>query len=78
MHCVSTVRISTQLPIPAETAFALAQKPELFKFVVASILRVPRLQMPDRLEPGAERSARLWWLGVVPAWTHRLRLVHLG
>jgi hypothetical protein len=20
----------------------------------------------------------LWWLGLVPAWTHRLRLVHLG
>jgi hypothetical protein len=75
---VSNVRLSTELPISAETAFALAQKPELLKFVVAPILRMPRLEMPDRLEPGAEGSARLWWFGVIPAWTHHLRLVRLG
>jgi hypothetical protein len=78
MRAVSTVRLSTELPISAETAFALAQKPELFKFVVAPVLRVPGLKMPDRLEPGAEGSARLWWFGVIPAWTHHLRLVRLG
>jgi hypothetical protein len=78
MGAVSTVRMSIELPIPAETAFALAQKPELFKFVVAPILRVPALQMPDRLEHGAEGSARVWWFGVVPTWTHHLRLMHLG
>lgn len=66
MRRVPVVRISTELPIAAETAFELAQKPELFKFVVAPILRVPRLKLPDRLEPGTEGSARLWWLGVVP------------
>ena len=48
--------VSIELPIPAETAFRLAQKPELFKFVVAPILRVPALHMPDQLEPGAEGS----------------------
>jgi hypothetical protein len=78
MRRVPVMRISTELPIAAETAFELAQKPELFKFVVAPILRVPRLKLPDRLEPGTEGSARLWWLGVVPTWTHHLRLVHLG
>ena len=75
---MSTVRLSTELPIPAEAAFALAQKPELFKFVVAPILRVPHLQMPLRLESGAEVSARLWWFGVIPAWRHHIRLVRLG
>lgn len=75
---MSSVRLSTELPIPAETAFALAQKPELFEFVVAPILRLSRLQIPDRLEPGAEGSARLWWFGVIPAWTHHLRVVRLG
>jgi ligand-binding SRPBCC domain-containing protein len=75
---VSTVRISTDLPISAETAFALAQKPELFEFVVAPILRVRRMRLPDRLAPGVEGSARLWWFGVVPSWTHHLRIVRVG
>lgn len=73
-----SVRLSTELPIPADTAFALAQKVELFKFVVAPILRAPGLEMPDVLAPGAEGAARLWWFGVIPTWTHHLRLVRLG
>lgn len=75
---MSKVRLSTELPISAATAFGLAQKPEVFRFIVAPILRMPRLEMPDPLQPGAEGSARLWWFGVVPAWTHHLRLVRLG
>jgi hypothetical protein len=78
MRAVSIVRLSTELPIPAERAFAIAQKPELFKFVVAPILRVGRIQMPRGLEPGAEASARLWWFGVIPSWTHRLRVIRVG
>jgi hypothetical protein len=34
--------------------------------------------MPDVLVAGAEGSARLWWFGIIPTWTHRLRLVRLG
>jgi hypothetical protein len=75
---IALIRLSTELPIPAETAFALAQKVELFRFVVAPILRVPELEMADELIPGAEGSARLWWFGVVPTWRHHLRLVHIG
>lgn len=75
---MASVRLSTDLPIPAETAFALAQKIELFKFVSAPILRVRRPRIPDVLVPGTEGSARLWWFGVIPSWTHHLRLVRLG
>jgi hypothetical protein len=75
---MTTVRLSTDLPIPADVAFTLAQKAELFKFVVSPIIRVPRLGMPDRIEPGAEGSARLWWLGVIPTWRHYIRLVRVG
>lgn len=75
---MATVRLSTELPIPADTAFALAQKVELFRFVVAPILRVPKLEVPDVLVPGVEGSARLWWFGVIPTWTHHLRLVRVG
>ncbi|WP_320672755.1 hypothetical protein [Patulibacter defluvii] len=75
---MAIVRRTSELPISAETAFALAQKPDLFRYVVAPFLRVPRLDLPARLEAGAEGSARLWWLGVVPSWRHHLRLVHIG
>jgi hypothetical protein len=77
MARLSFVRVSTELPIPAATAISLARKPEVFRFVVAPILRVPRLDWTGRLEPGAEASARLWWFGIIPAWTHHLRLVHV-
>ncbi|GAA5066357.1 hypothetical protein [Nocardia callitridis] len=74
---MSIVRLTTELPISAEAAYELAQKPELFKYVVSPILRVPKLDFPDRIAPGAQASARLWWFGVIPSWTHRLTLVRL-
>lgn len=74
---MSKVTLSTELPLRAEVACALARTPELFAFVVAPIISVPRLRIPDRIEPGVEGSARLWWFGVVPAWRHHLRLVRL-
>lgn len=73
-----SIRLSTDLPVPAETAFALAQKLELFEFVCAPILRVPLPRMPDVLVTGTEASGRLWWFGVIPSWRHHLRLVHIG
>lgn len=75
---MSTVTLSTELPLPATTACALAQKPALFTFVVSPIIRMPRLDLPERIEPGAGVSGRIWWFGVVPAWTHRLTIVRLG
>ena len=72
------VRVSTDLPIPAETAFELAQKPELFKYVVRGVFRVSGLPEVDGpIEPGQELSARLWFFGFLPAWTHHLRLVSI-
>jgi ligand-binding SRPBCC domain-containing protein len=78
MRGVDSVPLRTELPIPAEAAFALAQKPEVFSFVVAPILRMRRLRAPEKLEPGAEVSARLWWFGMVPAWRHHVQVVRLG
>ncbi len=74
---MSKVTLSTELPLRAEVACALARTPELFAFVMAPIISVPRLEIPDRVEPGVEGVARLWWFGVVPAWRHHLRLVRL-
>ncbi|WP_280419811.1 hypothetical protein [Nocardia carnea] len=75
---MSMVRLSTELPIPARDACLLAQRPELFEYVVAPLLRTPDLDFPDPLAPGVSGSARLWWFGIVPSWTHHLTLIHLG
>ena len=69
---MSKVTLTTELPIPAETAAALARKPEMMKYLLRPILRAYRLNVPERIEVGTRGSARLWWFGVVPAWTHHL------
>lgn len=74
---MSTVALHTELPIPAERAAALARKPELMQFVLAPVLTMPSLTAPDRLEVGTRASARLWWFGVIPAWTHHLQIKEL-
>jgi ligand-binding SRPBCC domain-containing protein len=74
---MSTVVLSTELPISAERAAALARKPELMQFVLAPVLKLPTLTAPDRLEVGTRASARLWWFGVIPAWTHHLEIKEL-
>ncbi|WP_433600411.1 hypothetical protein ACQPXH_00620 [Nocardia sp. CA-135953] len=74
---MSKVTLTTELPIGAEVACALARTPELFAYVVAPILSVPQFHIPDHVEPAAEGSARLWWFGIIPSWRHHLRLVRL-
>lgn len=69
------VRRTTDLPLPATEAWSLAQKPALFQHVVWPVFTTGPL--PDTLELGAEASARLYFLGVIPAWRHRLQLVSL-
>lgn len=74
---MSKVTLSTELPLPAETASALARTPEMFEYVVRPYLSTPGIVFPERIEPGAEGSARLWWFGIIPTWRHHLRLVKL-
>jgi ligand-binding SRPBCC domain-containing protein len=74
---VSKVTLTTELPISAKAACELARKPAMFKYVVWPILRVTRMTFPDPIEVGAKGSARLWWLGILPAWTHHLAIKQL-
>lgn len=75
-----TVRRTTSLPIGADAAFALALKPATFAYVARGVMRVPALaSVPsDLAAPGVQAGGRLWWLGVIPAWTHHLRVVEIG
>lgn len=74
---MSTVVLHTELPLPAEYAAALARKPELMRFVLAPVVKLPALTAPDRIEVGTRASARLWWFGVIPAWTHHIEITEL-
>lgn len=71
------MRIATELPIPADEAFALAHKLELFKHVVWPLLRFP-VDDVESFEVGDEFLARLWFLQVIPAWTHNLKVMADG
>ena len=75
---MAIVRRSSTLPIPADLAFELAQKIELFEFVVAPFLQIRSIDTPDGIAPGATVSGRLWWLGMVPSWRHSITIVELG
>lgn len=73
-----TVRRTTRLPIGADEAFALALQPATFAAVARGVMRVPALERLDAsfdAMPGVEVQGRLWWLGVLPSWTHHLRVV---
>ena len=70
------VKVSTELPIAAETACLLAQKPAVFKHVVWPMFTIGNV--PEHLTQGEEISARLYFFGFLPAWKHHLRLVSVG
>ena len=41
------------------------------------MLRTYHLDVPEHIEVGAQGSARLWWFGVIPVWTHHLTVKQL-
>lgn len=79
------VTVSSELPISADRAFALAQRLDTFEFVVAPVLRLAlpaeqreAARSADAFRIGAEYSGRLWYFKVIPAWTHTLKIVAGG
>jgi hypothetical protein len=77
---MAIVRRTTALPISADAAFALAQRPATFAYVVRGVFRVPALAaVPDGFaHAGARASGRIWWLGVLPSWTHHLEVLAIA
>ena len=69
---MSKVTLTSELPIPAELAGALARKPEMLRYLLRPVLHAYRVDIPEPIEVGTQGSARLWWFGVIPAWTHHL------
>jgi ligand-binding SRPBCC domain-containing protein len=77
MNLVSKVALTTELPIPVAAAAALARKPELMRYVLSPVVRMYRLDVPERVEVGTQGSGRLWWFGVIPGWTHHITVTRL-
>jgi hypothetical protein len=72
------VIVSTDLPIAAETACALAQKPALLQHILWPWLSMnPDQPLPATIGVGDEISTRLRFFRVIPAWTHTLRVESL-
>jgi hypothetical protein len=73
-----TVVVSTDLPIAAERACQLAQKPALLTHVLWPWLTATPEALPEVLCEGDEISIRLRFLGVLPGWTHTIRIDRLA
>jgi ligand-binding SRPBCC domain-containing protein len=72
------VSVTTDLPIAAERASELARRPALLRHVLWPWLALrPRGPLPDPVLEGDEISARVVFLGLLPGWTHTLRLVRV-
>ncbi len=70
-----TVTVTTNLPIPAQRACELAQKPALLRHVLWPWLAMrPIGALPEQIAEGDVIAARLRFLGFVPGWTHTLRV----
>jgi hypothetical protein len=73
------VTVATNLPIAAERACQLAQKPTLLSHVLWPWLTVTAATpLPEAVAEGDEISIRLRFLGVLSGWTRTLRIEHLG
>lgn len=75
---MSTTTLTTELPIAAHIAAELARKPEVMAFVLSPVLRLRRMDVPERIEAGTHGQARLWWFGVLPGWTHHITVERLA
>jgi ligand-binding SRPBCC domain-containing protein len=74
-----TITVSTDLPITAEHACQLAQKPALLNCVLWPWLSAtPCLPLPEPVTEGDEILVRLRFLGFLPGWTHTIRIERLA
>ncbi len=69
------ITVSTELSIPAERAYELAQRPATVRHVLWPWVTItPDTEVPERIVEGARISLHLRWLGWIPAWTHEIHI----
>lgn len=77
---MTTVSISTELPLSADRTRHLAAVPEVMQFVLAPVLTFAMNEAPAPNVPittGFCARGHVKWLGILPTWTHEIRVVHL-
>jgi hypothetical protein len=73
------VTTSTDLPIPAERAIALAQRTATLQHVLWPLLTAtPSMRVPDLIAEGDRISIHLRFFGILPCWTHEVVVEHLA
>lgn len=80
-----TVRVATEIPVPAREGFDLAHRLEVFDHVVWPVIRIglsddlrARAGDPNAFGQGDTMSGRLRILLIFPAWRHELTIVEDG
>lgn len=80
------VRVSTELPVPADRGFAMAHELAVFEYVVWPVIRIvlgkehrkAADEAPASFKAGDRLEGRLWFLQLIPAWRHQLEIVGDG
>ena len=68
------VRVTSDLPIPADVVADLIRKPALLRYVTWPVLGMPDL--PDEeFYVGHQMTVRIYLFGVLPLWRHTVRVV---
>ncbi|HXN38364.1 MAG TPA: hypothetical protein VN892_10025 [Solirubrobacteraceae bacterium] len=74
-----TISVSTELPIAAERACELAQKPAMLSHVLWPWMRlIATAPLPETIAQGDEIVVRLCLFGVMPAWRHTVLVAALS
>jgi ligand-binding SRPBCC domain-containing protein len=72
------VRVSTVLDASPEAAWRAVKRPETLAHVTRGLLGFrPKGGMPEDWGAGTVVRARLFFFGVLPAWTHEIRVVRV-
>lgn len=77
---MSSVTVTTELPLSARRARELAAVPEVMQFVLAPVLAFSMQEAPPpdvAMTQGFRASGRVRWFGVIPSWVHEIEVVRL-
>ncbi|GAB10522.1 hypothetical protein GOARA_058_00050 [Gordonia araii NBRC 100433] len=77
---MAVVTVSSELPLSAARAAAMAAVPDVMLFVLAPVLSFSMDEAPapgEPIEPGFTATGRVWWLGFIPTWKHTISVVSL-
>jgi hypothetical protein len=72
------VRVTTRLPVQADTAWDTVKRPDTLRYITRGLLgfRIAG-DVPEQFTEGETYGMRLLFFGVLPAWRHRIEIVRV-